>query len=62
MDEIYSELMTIDFPSAITNGLRRNIDMVRGVIERTRGDVTTAVRQEAMKQALASFERQVRGQ
>lgn len=59
MDEVYTHLMTVDFPSAITGGLRRNTDMVRGVLERTRGDVTTAVRQEALKQALEAFERRV---
>jgi translin len=45
MDDIYSLLITVDFPDAITGGLRRNTDMVRGVLERTRGDLTTAVRQ-----------------
>jgi translin len=59
MDEIYSALTTVDFPDAITGGLRRNTDMVRGVLERTRGDVTTAVRQETMKAALAHFEQRV---
>jgi translin len=59
MDDIYSVLVTVDFPSAITSGLRRNTDMVRGVLERTRGDVTTAVRQEAMKAALQKFEQQI---
>jgi hypothetical protein len=32
---------------------------VRGVLERTRGDLTTAVRQEEMKAALRTFGRQV---
>ncbi len=59
MDEIYSVLVTVDFPDAITGGLRRNTDMVRGVLERTRGDVTTAVRQEAMKTALHAFEQRI---
>lgn len=59
MDDIYSVLVTVDFPSAITGGLRRNTDMVRGVLERTRGDVTTAVRQEVMKAALSHFEQQI---
>ncbi|MCB0169588.1 MAG: haloacid dehalogenase, partial [Anaerolineae bacterium] len=49
MDDIYSVLVTVDFSSAITGGLRRTTDVLRGVLERTRGDVTTAVRQEAMK-------------
>lgn len=55
MDDIYSLLITVDFPEAITGGLRRNTDMVRGVLERTRGDLTTAVRQEEMKAALRAF-------
>jgi translin len=52
MDEVYTLLITVDFPDAITGGLRRNTDMVRGVLERTRGDLTIAVRQEEMKVAL----------
>ena len=55
MDDIYSLLITVDFPDAITGGLRRNTDMVRAVLERTRGDLTTAVRQEEMKAALRGF-------
>ena len=38
MDDVYSLLVTVDFPDAVTNGLRRTTDMVRGVLERTRGD------------------------
>lgn len=59
MDDIYSQLITVDFPDAITGGLRRQTDMVRGVVERTRGDLTTAVRQEEMKAALRAFGEQV---
>jgi translin len=59
MEDIYSVLVTVDFPDAITGGLRRNTDLVRGVLERTRGDVTTAVRQEAMKEALQKFEQRI---
>jgi translin len=59
MDEIYTGLITVDFPAAITGGLRRTTDVARSIIERTRGDVTTAVRQEAMKQALTTFEKRV---
>lgn len=56
MQDIHAVLSTIDFPSAITGNLRRTNDMVRGVTERTRGDLTTAVRQEEMKQVLRDFE------
>jgi translin len=56
MDDVYSQLMTVDFPDAITGGLRRTTDMLRGVVQRTRGDLTTAFRQEMMRQALRDFE------
>jgi len=56
MDDVYSQLITVDFPDSITGGLRRTTDMLRGVVERTRGDLTTAIRQEMMRQALQEFE------
>jgi translin len=59
MDDIYALLMTMDFPDAITAGLRRITDMLRGVVERTRGDLTTAIRQEMMRQALRDFETRI---
>ena len=52
MDEIYSLLVTIDYPESITRGLRRNTDVVRGVRERTRGDLTMSLRQQRLQQAL----------
>jgi len=59
MDDVYSQLMTVDFPDAITAGLRRTTDMLRGVVHRTRGDLTTALRQEMMRQALVEFEERI---
>lgn len=59
MDEVYGQLMTVDFPDAITGGLRRTTDMLRGVVQRTRGDLTTAFRQEMMRQALHDFEERI---
>jgi translin len=56
MDEVYSALVTVDFPDAITGGLRRTTDALRAVLERTRGDVTAALRQEQLVAALARFE------
>ena len=61
MDEVYSRQITIDFPDAITGGLRRQTDVLRGILERTRGDVTMSSRQEQMRQALAAFESRVMG-
>jgi translin len=56
MDEIYIHLVTMDFPDTLTRGLRRTTDMVRGVTERTRGDLTTAVGACKLQDALRSFE------
>lgn len=52
MDDIYDVLVTMDFPDAITGGLRRNTDMVRGVLERTRGDITVSYREAELKAAV----------
>ena len=54
MDDIYNLLVTIDYPDAITHGLRRQTDLVRGIVERTRGDLTLSLREERLKQALDS--------
>ena len=59
MDDIYAVLVTIDFPDAITRRLRRTTDMVRAVLERTRGDLTMAMRQDKLQEALRAFEERV---
>jgi len=56
MDDIYSILVTMDFPDAITGGLRRTTDMVRGVLERTRSDLTLVMRQKDLENKLEKFE------
>ena len=55
MDEIYTALVVVDFPDAVTRGLRRNTDMVRAVLERTRSDLTTALRQEKLRNQISNF-------
>ena len=57
MDEVYSLLVTLDFPDAITGGLRRTTDQLRGVLERTRGDLTMALRQHSLERKLAEFQK-----
>lgn len=49
MDDIYSILVTMDFPDAITGGLRHTTDMVRGILEKTRSDLTLAIRQKELE-------------
>lgn len=56
MDAVYSVLVTVDFPDAVTGGLRRTTDQFRGVLERTRGDVTMSVRQSRLEHALREAE------
>ncbi|MFC1988817.1 haloacid dehalogenase, partial [Chloroflexota bacterium] len=57
MDDIYSFLVTVDFPDAITGGLRRTTDMLRGVMERTRSDLTLAIRQKDLENRLEKLEK-----
>jgi translin len=52
MDDIYTTLVTMDFPDSITGGLRHTTDQVRGILEKTRGDVTLAVREKALEEKL----------
>jgi translin len=60
MDEIYGLLVTVDFPDAITGNLRRTTDLVRGLVERTRGDLTTSLQQDSLRAALDSVEKKLR--
>ena len=57
MDEIYSVLVTMDFPDAITGGLRRTTDNVRGILEKTRGDLTVAIQQKELTDKLKDFQK-----
>jgi translin len=56
MDDVYSALVTVDYPDAITGGLRRTTDALRAVLERTRGDVTAAIRQDQLTAAMRELE------
>jgi translin len=55
MDDIYNALVTMDFPDAITGGLRHTTDMVRGVLEKTRSDLTLAMGQKGVADKLTDF-------
>jgi len=52
MDDVYALLVTIDYPDAITGGLRRTTDALRAVIERTRGDLTNALVARRLRDAI----------
>jgi len=59
MDDIYAVLITIDYPDAMTGGLRRTTDVARSIIEKTRGDLTMAIRQRELEATLHEFERRL---
>ena len=61
MDDIYSVLVTMDFPDAVTGGLRHTTDMLRGVLERTRSDLTLAIRQKELEERIRGFEEASKG-
>ena len=56
MDDLYALLVTIDYPDAITSGLRRTTDVARGILEKTRGDLTVAARQHQLERRMAEFQ------
>lgn len=56
MNEIYDVLVTMDYPDAITGGLRRSTDVARGILEKTRGDLTVAMRQAQLEAQLRALE------
>ena len=53
MDDVYNILVVMDFPDALTSGLRRTTDQLRGVLERTRGDLTMTLRQRRLERLLS---------
>jgi translin len=56
MGDIYDVLVTMDYPEAVTAGLRRTADAMRGILERTRGDFTTSFMQRRLEERMAQFE------
>ena len=58
MDDIYAILITMDFPDGITYGLRRTTDAVRGILEKTRGDLTLVLRQKVLEEKLDQIQKQ----
>lgn len=61
MEDIYDELITFDFPDALTGGLRRTCDALRAVLERTRSDLALTYTQkhlaDAIKEAAAKLDK-----
>ena len=59
MDEVFTQLVTMDYPDAITEGLRRRTDLARGIIERTRADITVAFREDQLAKKLDRLSQQL---
>jgi len=59
MDDIYALLVTMDYPEALTYGLRRRTDIARSIIERTQADVTISYRQQLLEKRLAALSAQL---
>ena len=62
MDDIFTQLITMDYPDAITQGLRRKTDLARGIVERTRADITVSFRQNELEDALGKLSQQLNNQ
>ena len=62
MDQIYSLLVTVDFPDALTGGLRRTTDQFRAVLERTRGDLTITMQQRRLESAIRELQDNLKNQ
>ncbi len=50
MEDVYDGLVTVDYPDALTGGLRRSADALRAVLERSRSDLTTTILQAAIQE------------
>jgi translin len=59
MDDIYDLLVTVDYPDAITGNLRRSTDVTRGILEKTRGDLSLSITQRNLREALDRHAREV---
>jgi len=59
MDDIYALLISVDFPDAITAGLRRTTDVTRGILEKTRGDLTSAIGQLHLQQSMQALQQEL---
>jgi len=59
MDDVYAQLVTMDFPDALTYGLRRRTDIARSIIERTQADVTISYRQQELEKRISDLSKQL---
>ncbi len=60
MDDIYYLLVSMDYPAAISGGLRRTADVTRSILEKTRGDLTGALRSQHLEEAMSRLEERLK--
>lgn len=61
MDDIYYMLVSMDYPDAITGGLRRSTDVARSIMERSRGDLSMTIAQRGVQDAIERATKQIGG-
>lgn len=61
MDDIYYLLASFDYPTAVAGNLKRITDVARSIIEKTRGDLTNAARQQRLEAAMRELQSRVEG-
>ena len=59
MDDIYYVLVSMDYPDALTGGLRRSTDVARAIMERTRGDLSLTLIQKNLQDAIAAHQKRL---
>jgi translin len=52
MDDIYSNLFSLDYPSGLTQDLRQKTDRARLIIEKTRGDISISLQMNDLKRCI----------
>jgi translin len=59
MDDIYYVLVSMDYPDALTSGLRRSTDVARSIMERSRGDLSITIVQRGVQEAIERAQREI---
>ena len=62
MDDIYYVLVSMDYPDALTGGLRRTTDVARSIMERTRGDLSLTLVQRGLTDTIAEHRDRLAGE
>jgi translin len=61
MEEIYNELLPLEFFYSLAPELRRKVDVARHLIEATMGDICTEARRDSLESVMRSLEKKLEG-